>query len=143
MQVSKVFLLNRILLPRVVLDFLLESVELGVELALTLTQVGSTLGKLILKLANLQDFKILSEVKSVQFKRLGRIDVSDCFTLIHFLLQVGVFGLSRQLTHVVRQLLRLGVSVLRSNLSVLVDPVRNMLDGLIKQFAPKDLTALL
>ena len=127
MQVSKVFLLNRILFPRVVLDFLLESVELGVELVLTLTE----------------DFKILSEVKSVQFKRLGRIDVSNCSTLTPFLFQVGVFGLSRQLTHVVRQLLRLGVSVLRSNLGVLGDPVRNMLDGLIKQFAPKDLSALL
>ena len=59
------------------------------------------------------------------------------------LFQVGVFGLSPQFTDVVTQLFDLGISVLRRNLNVLVKPVRDLLDGLVKQNAPKDLTALL
>jgi hypothetical protein len=58
--VQKVPHLNTIFLPRVVLDVLLQSVELGVELVLTLTE----------------DFRVLSEVKAVQFKKLGPINVS-------------------------------------------------------------------
>ena len=58
---KKFFLIDTISFPRVVLDVLLESVELGVELVLKLTD----------------DLQILSEVKSVQIKKLGEIDVSQ------------------------------------------------------------------
>ena len=57
---KKFFLIDTISFPRVVLDVLLQSVELGVELVLKLTD----------------DLQIISEVKSVQIKRLGEIDVS-------------------------------------------------------------------
>ena len=58
---KKFFLIDTISFPRVVLDVILESVELGVELVLKLTD----------------ELQILSEVKSVQIKRLGEIDVSQ------------------------------------------------------------------
>ena len=73
---KKFFLIDTISFPRVVLDVLLESVELGVELVLKLTD----------------DLQILSEVKSVQIKRLGEIDVSQEYQQILNLLDYFITG---------------------------------------------------
>ena len=57
--------------------------------------------------------------------------------------QVDIFGLTPQFTRVVKQVLNIGISFLRQNLNILVTPIRDMLDGLVKDLAPQDLSALL
>ena len=57
--------LKNIDFPGVILDVLLGSMELAIEMVIKITE----------------DFKILTEVKSLQFERLGSIDVR-CFVNI-------------------------------------------------------------
>ena len=57
--------------------------------------------------------------------------------------KVDIFGLTPQFTRVVKQVLNIGISFLRQNLNILVTPIRDMLDGLVKDLAPQDLSALL
>ena len=56
---------KRVNFPRVILDVLLGSMELAIEMVIKITD----------------DFKILSEVKTLHFERLGSIDVR-CFVNI-------------------------------------------------------------
>ena len=53
---------KRVNFPRVILDVLLGSMELAIEMVIKITD----------------DFKILTEVKSLHFERVGSIDVR-CF----------------------------------------------------------------
>ena len=125
--------------PGVILDILLGSMELGVELVMRITD----------------DLKIISEIKSLHIARLGSIEarfykmffsffqkkILDLISYPHF--QVGVFGLSRRFARVVNQVLKIGVGYLRRNLGIVIEPLKKILNGLLTKFAPDDLTALL
>ena len=124
--------------PGVILDILLGSMELGVELVMRITE----------------DLKIISEIKSLHIARLGSIEARFCkmffptskrrfwrLSYPHF--QVGVFGLSRRFARVVNQVLKIGVGYLRRNLGIVIEPLKKILNGLLTKFAPDDLTALL
>ena len=70
-QVRQLPLIKTIKFPEVVLDILLKSLELGVELAVRLTE----------------DLEIVYHVKRVQIKRLGMIDVRRKLFDIHNVFQ--------------------------------------------------------
>merc|ERR1712001_201050 len=112
--VSNFLHIKNIDFPGVILDILLGSMELGVELVMRITD----------------DLKIISEIKSLHIARLGSIEV-------------GVFGLSRRFARVVNQVLKIGVGYLRRNLGIVIEPLKKILNGLLTKFAPDDLTALL
>ena len=61
----------------------------------------------------------------------------------HLCFQVGVIGLSRRFARVVDQLIKIGVAYLRRHLEIVIGPLQQMLNGLLVQFAPDDLTAFL
>ena len=61
----------------------------------------------------------------------------------HLWFQVGVIGLSRRFARVVDQLIKIGVAYLRRHLEIVIGPLQQMLNGLLVQFAPDDLTAFL
>ena len=57
--------------------------------------------------------------------------------------QVEVIGLSRRFARVVDQLVKMGVSYLRRHLDIVIGPLTELLNGLLLQFAPDDLTTFL
>ena len=61
----------------------------------------------------------------------------------HVYAQVEVLGLSRHFTRVVDQLVKIGVRYLRRHLEIVIGPLTQILNGLLVQFAPDDLTAFL
>jgi len=76
------------------------------------------------------DFKIHSEVKRLHIARLGSINVE-------------VIGLSHRFARVIDQLVKIGVSYLRRHLEIVIGPLTEVLNGLLLQFAPDDLTTFL
>ena len=57
--------------------------------------------------------------------------------------QVGVVGLSREFTQIVRRVLNMGFTYLRRNLQLLVSPLRKLLNELLVKYAPDDLSLLI
>ena len=164
---------KRVNFPRVILDVLLGSMELAIEMVIKITD----------------DFKIVSEVKSLRIARLGYINVRflisstgdecqhnnyisginfqktnpvasiDIFSYhklglgfpelifdkepkARFYFQVGVIGLSKKFGRVVDQLVKIGVRYLRRHLEIVIEPLKQMMNGFLVQFAPNDLDDL-
>ena len=57
--------------------------------------------------------------------------------------QVGVVGLSREFTQIVRRVLNMGLTYLRRNLQLLVSPLKKLLNELLVKYAPDDLSLLI
>ena len=57
--------------------------------------------------------------------------------------QVGVVGLSREFTQIVRRVLNMGFTYLRRNLQLLVSPLKKLLNELLVKYAPDDLSLLI
>jgi len=112
--VRNVLSLKTINSPGVLLDILLGSMELAIEMVIKITD----------------DFKIHSEVKRLHIARLGSINVE-------------VIGLSHRFARVIDQLVKIGVSYLRRHLEIVIGPLTEVLNGLLLQFAPDDLTTFL
>ena len=60
----------------------------------------------------------------------------------HIYVQVGVIGLSKKFGRVVNQLVKIGVGYLRRHLEIVIEPLKQMMNGFLVQFAPNDLSDL-
>ena len=74
---------KRVNFPRVILDVLLGSMELAIEMVIKITE----------------DFKILSEVKSLHIARLGYINVSFLAVQNSSISDLVTHSLTHSLTH--------------------------------------------